>query len=162
MKQKIVFLDVDGVLHPFHGEASGRYVDLFETTCMSCLKRLIVETGAYIVVSSSWRNFASTRETLLRFLLNYGLGFDRWIRPDTNVSTRSGSPNKMENILAYVQAHCPDEWVVLDDEDLLYLSGESDGSIMIELFKSRFVRTDCKTGLTESDVERAIHILNSN
>jgi len=47
--KRVVFLDVDGVLHPALGKEE------FSVGCMEQLKRLVEETGADIVLSSSRR-----------------------------------------------------------------------------------------------------------
>ena len=120
------------------------------------------ETGAEIVLSSSWRNFASTRDRLLANLSHFGLSYSKWIEPDDPSQTGPVSAKKLSKILAYVHAHNPSNWIVLDDEDLVSLSGEDPCSLMVQLFSSRFVRTDPSTGLTAVEAKEAIDILNSN
>lgn len=51
---KIIFLDIDGVLNVI-GQGHDEYGQLFHQHFMDNLKRIIDETGAKIVVSSSWR-----------------------------------------------------------------------------------------------------------
>merc|ERR1712183_758387 len=48
--EKLIFLDVDGVLHSFHGACRPFY-----PRCMRALARIVQETAAVIVLSSSWR-----------------------------------------------------------------------------------------------------------
>ena len=52
----IVFLDVDGVLHPTHGET------FFDSICMQYLRAIIECTGAVIVLSSAWQVTQSGRQ----------------------------------------------------------------------------------------------------
>ena len=158
-KKPVVFLDVDGVLHPFHGHIAESQITTFHRTCMHELQRLVEETEAEIVLSTSWRNFASTRNRLSANLAEYGMSFSRWIEPDTAASNGPVSAGKLNKILAFVQTHAPTDWVVLDDEDLIRLSGTDSESLMVQLFDSRFVRTDARTGLVARDTAKAIAIL---
>ena len=61
---KIIFLDFDGVMdtayydHVLHKEGkpgNDKYGTIFDPYCVQNLKRIIDETGAKIVVSSSWK-----------------------------------------------------------------------------------------------------------
>lgn len=162
LKKPIIFLDVDGVLHPFHGHIPASEVTTFHRTCMHELQRIVEEFDAEIVLSSSWRNFASTRNRLLANLAEYGMTYSRWIEPDSASSSASVSANKLRKIIAFVQAHNPPEWLVLDDEDLVNLSGADRDSLMVQLFSSRFVQTDPQTGLVPSDTVKALSILSSD
>ena len=51
---KVIFLDVDGVLHPYHSRPNQQ----FRAHCMRRLKAIIDTTGAKIVLSTSWRRTA--------------------------------------------------------------------------------------------------------
>lgn len=76
----VVFLDVDGVLHPLVvGFRDGRLAEahLFAQGCMLLLKRIVDATGAELVLSSSWRQFEAPRERLAAALAAHGLGFKR-------------------------------------------------------------------------------------
>jgi hypothetical protein len=158
--KKFLFLDVDGVLHPFHGQhVPENKVETFHRDCMNRLCRIVEETDCEIVLSSSWRNFLSTRNRLFANLSGYGLTFTSWIEPDSP-GTKSASAGKLSRILSFVQVHHPQEWAVLDDEDLVLLSGADPISTMVQSFSSRFIRTDPAMGLTDSDVTRTISLLN--
>jgi hypothetical protein len=87
--------------------------------------------------------------------------YSSWIEPDS-VGSKTASEGKYSKILSYVQVHHPEEWVVLDDEDLLGMSGACSDSMMAQLFISRFVRTNPETGITDSDVDKVISILNDD
>lgn len=74
---RIVFLDIDGVLN--HSATRGAMWSEDEPLpipiapeCMARLNRLIAETGAKIVISSSWRLFARW-EDLGPALMRHGL-----------------------------------------------------------------------------------------
>ena len=51
---KIIFLDIDGVLN-VNAQGRDNYGQLFHKHFMDNLKRIVDETGAKIVLSSSWR-----------------------------------------------------------------------------------------------------------
>lgn len=51
---KLIFLDIDGVLNVI-GQGHDEYGQIFHQHFMDNLKRIIDETGAKIVISSSWR-----------------------------------------------------------------------------------------------------------
>ena len=58
-KHKILFLDIDGVLNPQWWERkkpSDKYGVPFDPKTVACLEKIIAETGANIVISSSWKN----------------------------------------------------------------------------------------------------------
>ena len=46
---RVVFLDVDGVLHSLAGD------EMFNSACMDRLRRIVHSSNATIVLSSSWR-----------------------------------------------------------------------------------------------------------
>lgn len=159
MAPRVIFLDVDGVLHPFHGNIAASKVTTFHMHCMQLLQKIVQQTDAEIVLSSSWRNFSSTRSKLLANLCEYDLTYTRWIEPDSAAAAGSASSGKLEKILAFVESHSIVDWAVLDDEDLIGLSGISSESLMVQVFNSRFVRTDCMRGLIERDVVLVSKIL---
>ena len=157
-----MFLDIDGVLHPFHGHVNLTQVTTFHRECMDRLVELVEDTKAEIVLSSSWRNFSNTRVRAMANLGEYGITFTRWIEPDSSASAGATARSKVEKILSFVQIHNPQQWVVLDDEDLVQSCGLPRESFMMQLFKSRFVQTDGKRGLADIDIEQAVSILLDN
>jgi hypothetical protein len=58
---KIVFLDVDGVLHSIFARTESQ---LFRRDCLQRLKKIIEGTGAKIVLSSSWRKSAAGKNAV--------------------------------------------------------------------------------------------------
>jgi HAD domain in Swiss Army Knife RNA repair proteins len=166
---KVIFLDIDGVLN--HCDTRS---DVSPTTkeplpipiapeCMARLNRLIAETGAKIVISSSWRLFARWQD-LGPALARHGLvgdvigetpdlvNDDVWLE---NWRTREGVPfafEKLERgweIREWLAAHpMVTAFVILDDV-----------SDMDEL-KPWLVLTHPNDGLDDPDVERAKWLLN--
>jgi hypothetical protein len=78
---RIIFLDIDGVLNhpgtycegaPWRREAGELLPVPVAPECMARLNRLVAETGARIVISSSWRLFARWQD-LGPALVRHGL-----------------------------------------------------------------------------------------
>merc|ERR1712166_1221364 len=67
---KIVFLDVDGVLHSCMARTQA---ELFKPDCMHLLKQIIDATGAKLVLSSAWRKTGQARDTVSGELRKYGI-----------------------------------------------------------------------------------------
>jgi len=166
---RVVFLDIDGVLNnpgtycddaPWKQELQDGPLRIpVEPACMQRLNRLIAESRAKVVISSSWRLFARYQDlgpALARYgfvgdvvgetpdLVNDPVWLNAW-------RTREGAPFQYERIergmeiREWLKAH-PEvtEFVILDD-----------CSDMAEL-KPWLVHTDAVTGLDDPDVERAL------
>ena len=63
-KEKIIFLDIDGVLNSVHNWPE----NLLHQSLTNNLKHIVDKTGAKIVLSSSWKNFFSDDLTPLNKL----------------------------------------------------------------------------------------------
>jgi hypothetical protein len=185
MKQKIIFLDIDGVLngYNFWTLIGWKIVSLlnvgknwYRKVTNPCgvheekvkrLAKIIKETGAKVVMSSSWRKVwwkkpyeeMSERQKQLTDLLNkYGIEII-----DITPTSRRG--RREDEIISWLARH-EDEiesFVILDDErrdlqcfvdDRLVQTSSAKGSQMI---KGHW-RED--TGLKEKHVRQAIAILN--
>lgn len=143
---KIIFLDFDGVITT---EKSGYSIDPEK---VDLLHQIINETGAKIVISSSWRtnDLESTKEQFkdtsfvndiigITRRLYIPLGNDKWMVV-RGVEIKEWLDNCDEDIKSYV---------ILDDETDLLLEQ-----------KDNFVKTDTYLGLSEENVKQAIKILN--
>lgn len=166
---RVLFLDFDGVINNpgcYSGMSpSTERVNLYIPTapeCMARLNRLVAETGAKVVISSSWRLFACWEHLAVALarhgfvgevvgetpdLVNNPVWLNRW-------RTREGAPfhyERMERgweIREYIAAHPEIEaFAILDD-----------CSDMAEL-KPWLVHTDGAWGLDDPDVERAKWLL---
>jgi hypothetical protein len=165
---KVIFLDIDGVLN--HTQTRHCVAPTDEEPlpipiapeCMARLNRLIAETGAKIVISSSWRNFARWQD-LGPALVRHGLIADvigetpnlpndkTWL---CNWHVRKGEPFGFEllergwEIAEWISAH-PEvtAFVILDDC--------SDMDVLVPWL----VLTHPCDGLDDPDVERAKHLL---
>merc|ERR1711907_864745 len=70
-RRKILFLDVDGVLHSV---LSRHQHQLFRRDCLLRLKSIIDSTGAQIVLSSAWRNTPAGCNEVKNVLRSFGIG----------------------------------------------------------------------------------------
>ena len=131
------------------------FSEIIDRQKMPLLKRIVEETDAQIVLSSTWRKFWNPRETQLdmagqyihHIFRDYGL----WIHSKTPVLERAG---RNEEIQAWLNQHPHiDGYVILNDKDF----GWSDA------LKTHFVQTDLGgDGLEESQVQQAIDVLKGN
>mmetsp|Transcript_6787 Transcript_6787/g.20600 ORF Transcript_6787/g.20600 Transcript_6787/m.20600 type:complete len:240 (-) Transcript_6787:101-820(-) len=148
-KQKIIFLDVDGVLHP--AERRERF---FEKYSMECLRNIVVATGAQVVLSSNWRRSKIARRRVQKELSRINvelISYTRDLKRETIVA-------RVKEILHWLDGMGPcQSWVAIDDMNLV------DGFFVPPHIRRRmdrhFVRTDPRAGLTRKNVEEAIHIL---
>ena len=150
----LVFLDFDGVLNSatYQRAVAAKLTDaefvtrsskLLDVAAIERLNRLLAETGAKVVVSSTWRIGMTVPE--LQALLE-GRGFNGvvyGVTPNLH-STRCAE------IQAWLDQHGSDgRFVILDDADGM------------DELTSRHVRTDLESGLTDADCMRAIELLSS-
>ena len=177
-KLKIIFLDVDGVLNcsdfyknrwerlQANGETRDYPYDEFSPECVARLNKVTDATGAKIVVSSTWR-LGRTVEELQNLFKEVGItgevidktchmggakGYtiprgceiDHWL--DERKFQRINWSLKVQ--MEYAEKSEVDNYVIFDDDsDMLYNQRE------------HFIKTSQKTGLDDSDVERAIELL---
>lgn len=157
---KVIFLDIDGVLNSqqffikLNQIYSGTGVypapeDKLDPELILRLNRLVMESGAKIVVSSSWRigyhrNLAGLRELFRkRGIVGDVLGI-------TVIDGRIRGLQIREWLETWQRVTEPVEsFVILDDD--------SDMGPVLD----RLVKTSNETGLTDGDVERALKMLNT-
>lgn len=163
----VVFLDVDGVLNHQRlydaRKASGQpwplASDWIDRECVARVQRLCASANACLVISSSWRTYASIPGAsvghwhgVTEVLWTCGLiadvvGATIDHRTPEMVAAYQHAPRWPE-IREWLDAHPGvDRWVVVDDCE------------MPGIDPARFVRTDIAMGLTDADVERAVAIL---
>ena len=153
---KIIFLDVDGVLNCRNSRSRCGSIIGVDRAKVERLAKIINETGAKVVLTSTWRNGLDDNleatdkygKYLIKALRVYGeieiFGKTEYI----NVWDRGNE------ITEWLDRHKDVEsWVVLDDEVFRDYS-------MTGVSK-RLVKTSWyKDGLTDEHVERAIELLN--
>jgi len=159
---KVIFLDVDGVINPTYnirkqhqkGNSTSSYHITLDKYCLKNLKRIVDETGAKIVVSSSWRiggydhspaikNLASQLNEIGLSIYGYtplksakdeieeqfrGTEIRNWLNGKTNIES----------------------FVILDDD-----------SDMCEFTNTNLVLCPSNNGLIKDCADKAIEILNA-
>ena len=175
--ETVVFLDVDGVLHPLKpnglcrdasvDELSARAdaeMDLpedatasvvcgeFNAQCMANLHRCIETTGASIVLSSTWRETAPQRRAVDAQLRLHSLPSTVACTPQLG-NLAGGRPAE---ILSWVADNQPTRWIAIDDAELMKPSHHDSRSV---LSPEHVVQTDPTAGMTEADANLAIKLL---
>ena len=177
---KLIFLDIDGVLnnttwfnwcykHPeFEKEGGDRNIN---PDCVKKINDICYKTGAYIVLSSSWRlwSFEVTINNLkayrdLKPILNKFVG----ITPRNEESYFS----RGEEITYFLNCCRKRNFYTVDGNQLVdkkysfnqfpkYVIIDDDNDFLYNQV-SFFIKTDFENGITDKDVESAIKILNEN
>jgi hypothetical protein len=108
-KEKIIFLDIDGVLN--HSEAT----EDLDDSCLLELQKLVQDTGAKIVLTSSWKFYFlrgdenPSREYIEKRFSDYGLSL-YGIAPDLGTGKRG------TEIMTWLHRHREvHSFVILDD-----------------------------------------------
>lgn len=161
--RKIIFLDIDGVLSPQwwnSDKQSDNYGCLFDAKAVANFAKIIEKTDAEIVVSSSWK--------LMGFQALQDMWKDRKlpgkiidITPDymsDELLMKEDSTNvdylfeRGSEIQGWLLLHGDDvsRYVIIDDMD----------DILPEQ-QSHFVQTDPEVGITNDDVKKVVHLLNT-
>lgn len=147
---KIIFLDIDGVMNSVESctnhNRPHRYFDLPCQPMIDNLNYIIDQTGARIVVSSTWRKLFGRHG--MDYLL-YLVG----VRPEVvdGITPQVLSGYRGQEIRLWLEKHGEvTHFVILDDD-----------SDMVP-FMDRFVHTDRQVGLTRANAEQAIKILNTD
>lgn len=166
-RETIVFLDIDGVMN----DDSCDYSCGISKQHLLQLKRIVDETGASIVLSSSWRMSLESLNEVIDALHSEGIPFRGTtlesaavefveknfpnVKPKSGVHVRYGLEyrkvvdDRGAEIAFWVTTHDVGPFVILDDE--VY--------DIIDYYPHNVVRTSMKTGLTDENVEEAIRIL---
>ena len=168
--EKIIFLDIDGVLNPVHymnatykmwkasfGEIKSHdeYGQLFFYQNCDALKKIIDETGAKIVISNTWRMAGESEMKAL------------WKHRNLAGEIIGITPNEVDVVNNGI-AKFYDE-VCRGDEIKLWLNTNFTGKYVIiddtkDMLKEQepyFVVTNSYCGLTLKDAKKAIEILNN-
>jgi hypothetical protein len=129
VSDRLIFLDIDGVLWTYrHAEwltnhGKSRRVGLFpalDPACVQRFNRLVAETGALVVISSTWRKMRKL-EVLYANLAEQGVQA-RFVgaTPDLNASSRNaGDPIAFrgDEIAAWLATHqAPSSFAIIDDD----------------------------------------------
>lgn len=137
--RRVVFLDIDGVLAPIR--RWDRYEDL-DPACVRGLNEIVMQAGAHVVVSSTWR-FGKTVPELQEML--EGGGFTGRVLDKT--PTGMAGAERGEEIAAWLATHAVSSYVILDDH------------LDMGDLHPRLIQTQPAHGLQPADVARAIVLL---
>ncbi len=159
---KIIFLDVDGVLAGYDWFASPQYNEKLtlgwspnepryyaethvDPKCLGALKRILRETGAEIVLSSTWRNYGPTKDAL-------PIALGREFRGRLISWTPNFNDDRDEEIAQWlVQNEFEGKFVIIDDYGPAQFGGLGE----------HLHQTNMGTGLTEKDADAIIAKLNA-
>lgn len=155
---KVIFLDFDGVLCNVESISAG-YKERTSpeqdpygahADCVAALNRIIEQTGAVIVVSSTWRK-GPTRNAAMRDRLN------RWGVKGQMIGI---TPILVGDEYKYKRRGCEiQQWLDTSRTPVTSFVILDDDSDMAHL-RHRLVRTKMPEGLTEEDADLAIAMLN--
>jgi len=162
---KVIFLDIDGVLNPKWWERkkpADRFGCAFAPKTISCLAKIVKETKAEIVISSSWK------------LMGLQTLQDMWKERKLPGNIIDITPNYMSDELL-LNAGMSDSdidgldirgieikgWLVLHGDDVSNYVIIDDMDDILSEQQTHFVQTDPEFGITNDDVKRVVHLLNT-
>ena len=154
---KIIFLDFDGVMDTAYYDhmlskqglpGNDPYGTVFDPNCVHNLRRIIDNTGADIVVSSSWKHFMTYKEFLEMWDARGLPGFVTDVTPIPEMRRNRG--DEIDAWLNECNVEC--QYVIIDDLD---------GSNFNEHQIPRLLVVNPFFGLDEDTAERAIYLLNN-
>ena len=155
---KIIFLDFDGVMDTAYYDhmlskqglpGNDPYGTVFDPNCVHNLRRIIDNTGADIVVSSSWKHFMTYKEFLEMWDARGLPGFVTDVTPIPDMRKNRG--DEIDAWLNECNVEC--QYVIIDDLD---------GSNFNEHQIPRLLVVNPFFGLDEDTAERAIYLLNNS
>lgn len=164
---KIVFLDIDGVLNTgwWYSQMDGntpkdKYGYAFDPRSVANLKKIVDETGAEIVISSSWKSFGLSELE------------DMWQERGLPGKLIGITPNSVsdEMLLNADLDHMEifsirgmeiKEWLDKHGKKVSHYVIIDDMDNFLPEQKSHFVQTDPEVGITNDDVKKVVHLLNT-
>ncbi len=164
--RKILFLDIDGVLnterqHDYCVERGIAPVDgfsySFDPEAVANLTRIVEQTGADIVLSSSWKYWGLS--AMQNMWANRGLpGKIIDITPDT-VSDDMLLSVDLDMMLPAVKGSEIKEWLAISGSQVTRYAILDDQFDMLPEQQPNFVQTDPRVGITGEDANSVIAIL---
>lgn len=152
---KYIFLDVDGVLNRDGCAVIAEDGEFIAREPLDRLAEIVERTGAKIVLTSTWKTGWSPVRGECDFMAGYLC--DKLASRGMTVYDKTGGEDlerifkRGEWVKRYLDEHPADGFVILDDK--LFDYGDHG-------LADRLVKTSNVTGITASDVERAVAILN--
>ncbi len=161
--EKIIFLDIDGVLNPLHYEnalykmwkasfheikSHDEYGQLFFPQNCEALKKIVTETSAKIVISSSWRMEGEIKMKAM------------WQHRNLAGEIIGITASEFDEEVNVCRGMEIDHWIKINNFKGNYVIID-DTKDMLKEQEDFFVLTNSYTGLTLKDAQKAIRILNS-
>ncbi len=165
-RKRILFLDIDGVLNTKwwytqmdRNSPRDQYGYAFDPKAVANLKRIVEETGAGIVISSSWKSFGFSE--LEEMWTDRGLpGKLIGVTPNS-VSDELLLNADIDSIeLFHIRGEEIKEWLTKHGKNVSNYAIIDDMDNMLSEQHSHFVHTNPEVGITEEDAEKAIAIIN--
>ena len=164
----ICLLDIDGVLLPFGNgvEHPSTSSSLFPPTLLANLERVVRETEAKIVISSTWRCVPDALDSVVACFEEYGGALSQCTQSQyTQIMITDPAKHDIRQweVVDWIQTIAPREhlkiknWVALDDD----ISIREDPRFA-SFCQGHCVITESHEGLTEEKAAEAISILKNN
>jgi len=165
MKTKVIFLDIDGVLNTKwwytqmdKNTSKDKYGYAFDPHAVANLKRILDETGADIVVSSSWKCFGlSELEDMWQERGLPGRVID--ITPNSVSDELLLTANLDEIEMTHIRGEEIKEWLDTKGKGVSHYAIIDDMDNFLPEQQAHFVLTDPDVGITEQNAVQAIMIL---
>lgn len=156
---KVIFLDIDGVLHPASrsggGPASKSEANYFSAVPMETLAEIVKQTQANIVLSSAWRLMDDKVKLVNSTLAKYGIPNCIGRTPES-AGTGGGNGTRIDQIWQWLKEKRDkvEGYVVLDDQDF---STEVIGSSLVpSRIADNAILIDSIINLTTAHVAQAV------
>ena len=163
--KKVIFLDIDGVLNTKwwytqmdRNTPKDQYGYAFDPKTVANLKRIVEETGADIVISSSWKCMGLSQME------------DMWEERNLPGKIIGITPNSVSDEmllnadidsieLFHIRGEEIKEWLAMHGKRISNYAIIDDMDNMLPEQQSHFVHTNPEVGITENDADRIITIL---
>ena len=168
MKRKVIFLDIDGVLNTKwwytqmdRNTPKDQYGYAFDPKAVANLKRIVEETGADVVISSSWKSFGFSELE------------EMWKDRDLPGKLIGITPNSVSDELLldadidsielfHIRGEEIKEWLTKHGKQISNYAIIDDMDNMLTEQQSYFVHTNPEVGITDENAEKVIQILNKS
>ena len=167
MCRKIIFLDIDGVLNTgrwySQADRNGRqdeYGYTFDPAAVANLAKIVDETGADIVISSTWKCMGLSE--MLDMWSDRGLpGKIIDITPNSVSDEMLLTANLDEIEMIHIRGAEIKEWLDTKGKKVSHYAILDDMDNFLPEQHPHFVQTNPETGIIEEDAEKAITILSN-
>jgi len=161
--RKIIFLDIDGVLSPRwwnSDKQSDNYGCLFDAKAVANLAKIVEETDAEIVISSSWKDMGLVElQNMWRDRDLPGMIVD--ITPDYMSDELLLKEDSADMDYLYERGSEIQGWLLLHGDDVSRYVIIDDMDDILPEQQSHFLQTDPEFGITNDDVKKVVHLLNT-